>query len=187
MPSLSASAAKAVARLKEEYADAKDFLEKNNPSQQRIICKEPNTCFFGNSPTLTLINTAFGPKTAQLWLAAQITSAVAFSGVGSVPDEDQYLDLVAIMEERWYYLKIDELQLFFWRFKGSRYEHFYTTFEPHIILRSLETFCRERVLAYERHEQALRDIENERSRRESITYEEYKRRNSNFLTKTNTK
>ena len=74
-----------------------------------------------------------------------------------------------------HWLKIDELLLFFFRFKSAHYLHFYSYFDPHVILGSLKMFINERARAYEHKEQEEREKEAENRKRNAITYEEYLR------------
>ena len=83
--------------------------------------------------------------------------------------------LATIIANDYHWLKIDELLLFFFRFKSAHYLHFYSYFDPHVILGSLKMFINERARVHERKEQEEREKEAENSRRNAITYEEYLR------------
>ena len=84
--------------------------------------------------------------------------------------------LVKIIALQYGYLKVDELQLFFFNFCSAKYRHFYSVFDPSIIILSLRDFLSDRSRAYEKREQRERDRAREEWKKNAITYEEYKRR-----------
>ena len=81
--------------------------------------------------------------------------------------------LATIIANDYHWLKIDELLLFFFRFKSAHYLRFYSYFDPHVILGSLKMFINERCRAYEHMEQKLREKEAEKARGKAVTYKEY--------------
>lgn len=80
-----------------------------------------------------------------------------------------------IISYHYHWLKVDELQLFFFRFCASCYKQFYSYYNPQIILQSLQDFIRERTAAYQRKENEERWKQYEIAQRNAITYEEYER------------
>lgn len=96
-------------------------------------------------------------------------------GVREMPDINQIEKLVKIIVVQYGYLKVDELQLFFFYFCAARYRHFYKYFDPSIIILSLRDFLRDRSRAYEEHERREREREQEEWKKDAITYEEYQK------------
>ena len=167
---------------KNKYPAIKDFLVGFSPNRQLQVCNNPEECFFGNSPTLASINVIYEKGTAEIWLSAEIQEACLFMGMREIPDINQIEKLVKIIVVQYGYLKIDELQLFFFYFCAARYRHFYNYFDPSIIILSLRDFLRDRSRAYEEHERRERECEHEEWKKNAITYEEYQKlKNENQL------
>ena len=97
-------------------------------------------------------------------------------GIKEMPDINQTEKLVKIIAMQYGYLKVDELQLFFFNFCSAKYRHFYNTFDPSIIILSLRDFLCDRNRAYDKREQREREREREEWKKNAITYEEYQRR-----------
>ena len=110
-----------------------------------------------------------------------LPSQPSYIGLKEQPDNWQVEKLVRIIVANYGYLKVDELQLFFFNFCSARYRHFYNTFDPSIILLSLRDFLRDRNRAYEEREQREREREREEWRRNAISREEYLKRKEEML------
>ena len=159
--------------LKGKHANIKDFIMTYTPERQTEICKNPENCYFGDSPTLGMLNNCYGNGAAEAWLVPEIVESCQFFGLREQPDNFQLEKLVRIIVANYGYLKVDELQLFFFYFCSSRYYHFYNTFDPSIILQSIQEFLRERAHAYDEQEKRERDQERDQWRKNAVTYEEY--------------
>lgn len=103
-----------------------------NPDRQLQISEHPEECYFGQSPTLTSLNVVYGHGAAEAWLLPEVQDACLFLGVKEMPDNYQAAKLVKIIAQQYGYLKVDEVQLFFFYFCSARYRHFYNTFDPSI-------------------------------------------------------
>ena len=165
----------AVQKVLDTYGTCESFLLANTPDRQLDICNDLNLCYFGDSPTLSIVRLAYGTNIPEAWLVPQLLDASLFCGLKQDIDKSQMRTLATIIANDYHWLKIDELLLFFFRFKSAHYLHFYSYFDPHVILGSLKMFINERARAHERKEQEERDKEAENSRRNAITYEEYLR------------
>ena len=163
-------------KIKNKYPTVKEFLVAINPDRQLQICNNPEDCYFGNSPTLSSLNKLYGQGTAEVWLSAEVQEACLFMGIKEMPDINQTEKLVKIISLQYGYLKVDELQLFFFNFCSAKYRHFYNTFDPSIIILSLRDFLCDRNRAYDKREQREREREREEWKKNAITYEEYQRR-----------
>ena len=111
-----------------------------------------------------------------MWLSAEVQEACLYMGIKEMPDINQTEKLVKIITLQYGYLKVDELQLFFFNFCSAKYRHFYGTFDPSIIILSLRDFLNDRSRAYEEREQRERERQSEEWKKNAITYEEYQRR-----------
>ena len=165
-----------IVALKSRYATIDDFLLAITPQRQVEICHAPEKCYFGDSPTLAMLNSCYGRGAAEAWLVPEVVDACLFYGLKEQPDNWQVEKLVRSIVANYGYLKVDELQLFFFNFCSAKYRHFYNTFDPSIILLSLRDFLRDRNRAYEEREQREREREREEWRRNAVSREEYLKR-----------
>lgn len=144
-----------------------------NPDRQLQISGHPEECYFGHSPTLASLNVIYGHGAAEAWLLPEVQDACLFMGLKEMPDNYQAAKLVKIIVQQFGYLKVDEVQLFFFNFCSARYRHFYNTFDPSIIIFSLHDFLRDRNHAYEEREKREREREREEWKKNAITHDEY--------------
>lgn len=173
LPQISPSVKTKVLELRSQHPTIKDFMLCNNPSRQMILCCSPNYCYFGNSPTLSLLKLAYGSTAAELWLVPQLKSISDYCGLKEKVSEEQLLELATIIATHYHWLKTDELILFFARFKAAKYERFYSYFDPQAILASVEQFLTDKNKAIDKREQEIRMREMEEDRQNAITYDEY--------------
>lgn len=95
------------------YPTIKDFMKEYNPNRQTIIASEPEKCFFGNSPTLAILNNVYGNNAAAAWLVPELYEISIFCGLKELPDQGQLIKTAKIISYHYHWLKVDELQLFF--------------------------------------------------------------------------
>ena len=141
-----------------------------NPDRQLQISEHPEECYFGQSPTLASLNVIYGRGAAEAWLLPEVQEVCLFMGIKEMPDNYQATKLVKIIVQQFGYLKVDEVQLFFFNFCSSRYRHFYNTFDPSVIILSLHDFLHDRNRAYEERE---REREREEWKKHAMTHDEY--------------
>lgn len=160
--------------LLRKYGDRSSFLHKVSPAVQTAFARHPDSCYFGDYPTLEQLNAAYGRTMASQWLVAQLTNLSEFSGARDVT-ANQLEDLSRIVAQEYHWLKITELLLFFYRFKTGRYGRFYGSVDPLVITTALREFVGERNAAYARHEQQERERieEEERKAHPPVTKEEW--------------
>ena len=146
-----------------------------NPGVQTYAGKHPDRAFFGEAPTLTTVNLAYGRQTSVLWLVPQLIDLSEYCGCREKLKDHMLEDLAKIISIEYHYFKTSELLLFFYWFKAGRYGHFYGSVDPMVITTALRDFVIDRRTAYAKHQQ-----EEERKQREAwekeerMTYEEYK-------------
>ena len=158
------------------YKSREDFMKRINPDVQKLICHDANRCHFGAAPTLGEINAAFGSNTASAWLVPQLYNLSEYCGCKDKLTGNELKECAQVIANEYYFLKVSELMLFFYRFKFGKYGRFYGSVDPMIVTTSLQSFMKERDKAYEAKEREERDEKERESRRGAISWEEYSMR-----------
>lgn len=156
---------------------AKDFLLTVTPSQQPILYKDIQDCYFGDYPTLSELNGAYSPKTAQAWLVPQLLDLSEYCGVKEKFTTNQLNQCSDIIANDYAYLKVSEIMLFFARFKRCHYGHLYGTVDPLIIIGALKEFCCERNVAYYERNKNKEEQRISESLKNTCSWKEYAERN----------
>lgn len=89
----------------------------------------------------------------------------------------QVLDCARTISSMYYYLKVSELMLFFFRFKAGKYGRFYGSVDPMAITSALIDFLDERdsvIVAY-KSELTIKLLEE--GRKKAVSYEEWQKLN----------
>lgn len=161
------------------YGDRKMFLSKMNPDVQLVAARDPKRAFFGESPSLVILNKTYGDGFAASWLMPQIYDMVVYCNSKSTLSDQQAEFLAEAIANEYYFLKTSELLLFFYRFKLGRYGQFYGVVDPMRVTMALDEFLKERNIELARHESEMQKAEEERRRRENppVTPQEYCRNN----------
>ncbi len=173
MPNATPTARKQYDELRRLYPTIKEFMLANSPDKQMQVCNNPDKCHFGRSPTLSQLNACYGETAAEAWLVPQLYELGDFEGLKGQADRHQLAKTAKIITTEFYYLKTDELLLFFYRFSAGRYGQFYSYFTPSVIIRGLRDFLKERARAFEQYEQAVRERKWQDAKCKAVTYEEY--------------
>ena len=162
--------------LYSRFGDRNSFLAKCNPDVQTIFARHPDRCYFGDYPTLSEINGAYGKTMAAQWLTTHLTNLSEFSGAKDVT-VDQLNELSRIIAQEYHWLKVTELLLFFYKFKTGCYGRFYGSVDPLVITTALREFVRDRNSAHIRHEQEERERKEaeERKLHPPITWEQWQK------------
>ena len=142
--------------------DIKLFLQKYSPDKQYIICQNADSCFFGKSPTLSELSKEYGSGLPKAWLIPQLVNLSEFCGLKERASAEQLKELALIIFQQYYWLKIEELMLFFYRFKCKYYLRFYSYFDPMTVLESLVLFTKERAEEYLRKENEERETKEKK-------------------------
>lgn len=175
-PNAMPAANEKIDELRHLYPTIKDFMLANSPDRQLEICNNSDKCHFGNSPTLSQLNACYGETAAEAWLVPQLYELGDFEGLKGQADRHQIAKTAKIISTEFYYLKTDELLLFFYRFCAGRYGQFYSYFTPSVVIRSLRDFLKECSRAFEQYEQAVRERMWQEAKSKAVTYEEYLRK-----------
>lgn len=148
-------------------------MKRINPDVQKLICHDANRCYFGAAPTLSEINAAFGSNTASAWLVPQLYNLSEYCGCKEKLTGNVLKECAQVIANEYYFLKVSELMLFFYRFKFGKYGRFYGSVDPMIITTALQSFMKERDKAYEAKEREEREQKEQEARKGAITWEEY--------------
>lgn len=162
----------AISKSKEE---ARELLEKFNPSVQHKCYAYPERCVSGSAPTLAVVGRDYGEQVAVDWLTVELNDYQNFVGVKEENKATLYVvcELSRMILGRYYYLKLSELMLFFQKLKYGDYGEMYGCVDAVRILRALRSFVVERNIIIDRLEQASREKKLEAERKSVIPYEEY--------------
>ena len=160
-----------------KYATIIDFLNACNPSMQFQVCKDASSCFFGDFPTLSVIDRTYGERKSRAWLIPQLVDLSLCCGLKEDASREQLEFTATFIATDFHWLKTSELMLFFYRFKAGCYERFYSRFDPQAILSSLRMFILERARAYDARDGELRRRKEAEHKARCISYEEYCKRN----------
>lgn len=120
-----------------KFTDLEDFQNFFSASNQLKLINNRPLCFFGPFPTLEQLNSYFNANVAQSWLIKQIKDLCSFSMERELMDDSQLQTLSFMIVDKYGYLKVSELSLFFYEAKG---EKFYGKVSPGRILELLRNF-----------------------------------------------
>ena len=156
-----------------KYGERDMFLKTYNPERQLSLCENTEDCYFGDYPTLSELKAGYGNNTPVAWLIPQLYNLSEYCGcrdkLKGVPLEE----CASIIAHYFYYLKVSEIMLFFYRFKSGLYGKFYGAVDPLTITSALRTFVRDRSLAYDKHIQEEKKREMDEWRKNAINIDEY--------------
>ena len=113
-----------------------------------VYCRDKNKCFFGKAPSIGLVESAYGRKTAMTWMEIQLSNLSEFAGCKEKLTPAQIAETAAMILDGYPYYKLTEFMLFFQQFKRCRYGRFYGAVDPMIILQALDEFNEERRRTY---------------------------------------
>lgn len=160
----------------EKYGSRDEFLVTMNPDTQIYAARHQDRAFFGEAPTLATLKAVYGPNTPTMWLLPQILDLVLYcNSKGTLSDRQAHFLAEAIAND-YYYLKVSEFLLFFYRFKLGNYGNFYGVVDPMLITIALGKFIKERNDVIIRREQEEAQTQQAKFSEDAITPQEYCRR-----------
>ncbi len=154
-------------------SELKELLIDYAPNKQVYICRDKELCYFGNVPTLAEINRDYDPLAAIAFLVPQLTNVAEFANCKTSFSEGQIRSCAEMITAEYYYMKMTELMLFFYKFKCGEYGQFFGSVSPMTIMASLKQFARERNDAIAVHEARVREEEQSRQKENVMTYQEF--------------
>ena len=163
-----------ISRSKEEAAA---LLTMYNPSEQSRYAAYPERCVTGKAPVLSKIKYEYGEMVVVDWLTLELNDYQNFLGV----KEDNKATYEIIREtakmimNRYYYLKLSEIMLFFQKLKYGDYGELYGRVDTVRILRSLRQFIVDRNNILDIAYQKQREQSIKESKGKAISREEYEK------------
>lgn len=136
------------------WGEPKSFLVRFSPDMQMEIGFDTDRCVFGNFPTLGSLKD-YGKNMAKTWVLVQLTDLSEYCGCRDKLEGRSLEQCADIISQRYYYLKVSELMMFFCRFKAGDYGRFYGTIDPMIIMSALNEFARQRNIILEKKQNAF--------------------------------
>ena len=143
------------------------------PNKQSWLCRDKELCYFGKSPTLAELNSKYNKVAAQMWLIPQIDDVSEFSNCKKILSAEQIRSCADMIAAEYYYLKITELMLFFYKLKAGEYGQFYGSVSPMVIMCSLRQFMKERNDVIFQHESKEREKERQEIKEVLISAKEH--------------
>lgn len=170
-----------------QYGNFSKFLVAFNPDMQYELSADVEDCFFGYYPTLARLDREYCNTASIQWLNIQIYNLNEFCGCKDKMSPQQVLDCARTISTMYYYLKVSEFMLFFFRFKAGKYGTFYGSVDPMTITSALSSFCRERLEANAKHESEIAIRKVQEYRKDAISYQEWQKIKLNHKSQENDK
>lgn len=134
------------------YSSMNSFCMVFNPDLQIDVANNEERAILGKSPTLKVIDIAYGEGSAAQWLLPQVHDLSSYCGVKDL-EARAARQMAEIIANEYSYLKATELMLFFYRFKAGKYGQFYGRVDPLIIMEALRNgFLPQRTAVIENRE-----------------------------------
>ena len=107
----------------------------------------------GNTPSVGLVQTTYGAKTAETWLEIQLNELSEFAGCKGKLDGDQTEQTARMILQSYSNLTIAQLMFFFQKFKRCEYGKFYGAVDPMVIMGAIADFADEVATELQRRRQ----------------------------------
>lgn len=131
-----------------------------------------------DTPTLRMLEQAYGQEYAsRVWIKTQLVILNDFVGVKNKLEDFQINPLCDQILVEYGGLNLLEFCLFMARLRSGKYEQFYGSVDPMLILKSLDEFMEDRRRDIKRNVDAIEKAQNEKEqeerRKNSISFEEW--------------
>lgn len=148
-----------------------------NPLHQARLCRNTNEVFSRNYPALATLGKLYGQTEVETIVALHIHNLSEYTGVKDKLTPRQMHEIASIIVSEYGYLTITEIIYFFYLFKAGRFGKFYGVVDGLVITNALRDYMEIRNENLDRLEQLRKKAqakkEEERMKRECLTYEEY--------------
>lgn len=156
-----------------KYNSIDEFCQHYNPDMQLLICFDKRDCFFGQYPTLLMLQDTY-KVSASYWLVPQLLDLSQFCGASNKLQGHALEQCAELIAQNYAFLKVSEVMLFFYRFKLGLYGRFYGSVDPIYIMMALRDFVNiDRYKAIEHREQMLYRKQRDEAINASVTYQQY--------------
>ena len=145
--------------------DRSDFESVFSAGAQLDVMRNRPLCFFGLFPNLEQVNVYYNANVAQSWIIRQLEDLNAYAKELEPMNSDQLEQLAFVIVDKYGYLKVTEILLFFFEVKAGTYGHFFGKVSPMRIMEFLKEF---EVTRYYANEKRIKESE-------ALYYEERKK------------
>lgn len=104
----------------------------------------------GNGIALAVMKKEISEAGAVAVLVKLINATISFFSVGKGMNDDQVIETAKLLLQEFYYLKLDDLKLFFDRLKTGFYGATYDRIDGQVLMLHLRAYCAERMETAER-------------------------------------
>lgn len=151
------------------------MMQTYSPSKQYLLSQHPERCVTGKAPALSEIKRKYGEGITLKLLEIQINDYNNFIGVKEDMKNNalQIQEIARLICANYYFLKISEIMLFFFRLKSGKYGKNYGAVDGVSVMSSLRDFVDDRNAIIDRVESEKRAEERQKQKAGAISWEEY--------------
>ena len=159
------------------YGSFTQLSNKFSYANKNTFVQDTLACFRRDSPTFVRIDITYGRGSSANWIYNILQGMFIFLGVTNDKfSKEQVYNLACSIYANYKTLKVVEFLLFVTRFEGGKYGKFYgDTSYALTVTDALNQFMVEREHYYADIERMRADKKIEESKKDTITFEEYKR------------
>ena len=154
--------------------DRAEFLKEFNPSRQEEFFTDEREAYMGDYPTLRQLDEQFESRSSVAWLIPQLFNLSEYCGCKDKMTPAMIEECASVIAAMFGTLKISEVMLFFFLFKGGRYGKFYGAVDPITITCALQEFMVKRAADIDFYEQEKKRERLHSDMENTMTYAEYK-------------
>lgn len=160
------------------YGSFTQLSNKFSYANKNAFVQDAMACFRRDSPTFVRIDITYGRGSSANWIYNILQGMFIFLGVTNDRfSKEQVYNLACNIYANYKTLKVVEFLLFITRFEGGKYGRFYGGDSYTLVVtEALNKFLVEREHYYADIERKRNDKRMEESKKNTITFEEYKRR-----------
>ena len=166
-----------VTEITTRYGSFTQLSNKFSYANKNAFVQDTLACFRRDSPTFVRIDITYGKGSSANWLYNILQGMFVFLGVTDDRfSKEQVYNLACNIYANYKTLKVVEFLLFVTRFEGGKYGRFYGGDSYALVVtEALNKFLVEREHYYADIERMRNDKRIEESKKDTITFEEYKR------------
>lgn len=167
-----------VTEITTRYGSFTQLSNKFSYANKNTFVQDAMACFRRDSPTFVRIDITYGRGSSANWIYNILQGMFIFLGVTNDRlSKEQVYNLACNIYANYKTLKVVEFLLFVTRFEGGKYGRFYGGDSYALVVtEALNKFLVEREHYYADIERMRNDKRIEESKKDTITFEEYKRR-----------
>ena len=166
-----------VTEITTRYGSFVQLSNKFSYANKNAFVQDTMACFRRDSPTFVRIDITYGKGSSANWIYNILQGMFVFLGVTNDKfSKEQVYNLACNIYANYKTLKVVEFLLFVTRFEGGKYGRFYGGDSYALVVtEALNKFMVEREHYYADIERMRNDKRIEESKKDTITFEEYKR------------